>query len=140
MTKRRGSKATQLLPTNAEQAVLRALWEMGEGTVENIVERLPSSPPANYKTVQSLLRIMERKGFVKHAAKGRAFVFIPRITREEVSGGMTKQLLERTFQGSHSALMMNLLHWNPVKDEELDELEALIQEYRERKNKGQQST
>ena len=113
---------------------------MGEGSVENIVERLPSNPPANYKTVQSLLRIMEGKGFVKHAAKGRAFVFIPRITREEVGGGMTKQLLERTFQGSHSALMMNLLDANPVKDEELDELEALIQEYRDRKNKSQQST
>ena len=131
----KNAKSRRPLPTNAEQLILNALWEIGEGTVEHVVARLSTKPPANYKTTQSLLRIMEGKGFVKHTARGRAFVFLPCVTRQEIAGSMAKQLLNRTFQGSHSDLVMNLLDASPVEEEELDQLETLIQQYRERKNK-----
>lgn len=123
------------MPTNAELAILNALWNLTEATVDDVVARLASNPPANYKTVQSLLRIMENKRFVRHTLRGRAFVFSPRVTRDEVGGSLTKNLLNRTFQGSASALMMNLLDSNHVNNEELDALEALIRGYRERKSK-----
>ncbi len=123
------------MPTNAELAILNALWELTEATVDDVVARLPSNPPANYKTVQSLLRIMENKRFVRHTVRGRAFVFSPRVTRDEVGGTLTRNLLDRTFRGSASALMMNLLDSNHVNNKELDALEALIQGYRERKSK-----
>src|SRR5215472_15977538 len=71
---RSGTKV--ILPTDAELLILDALWELGEGTVEDVVNRSPSNPRANYKTVQTLLRIMENKGFVKHTTRGRAFVFM----------------------------------------------------------------
>jgi BlaI family transcriptional regulator, penicillinase repressor len=129
------AKPRRTLPTNAELAILNALWELKEATVDDVVARLPSNPPANYKTVQSLLRIMENKRFVRHTVRGRAFVFSPRVTRDEVGGSLTKNLLDRTFQGSASALMMNLLDSNHVNNKELDALEALIQGYRERKRK-----
>lgn len=129
------AKPRKALPTNAELAILNALWELTDGTVDDVVASLPSNPPANYKTVQSLLRIMENKGLVRHRVRGRAFVFSPRVTRDEVGGSLTKHLLDRTFQGSTSALMMNLLDANHVNDKELDALEALIQRYRERKSK-----
>src|ERR1700756_1276052 len=135
MRRRSGSKSREVLPTNAELLILNALWDLREGTVEDIVERLGSSPPANYKTVQSLLRIMESKGLVRHTLRGRAFVFSSCVTRDEVGGSLTKRILDRTFQGSASALMMNLLDRNSVNGQELDELEALIRDYRERKTK-----
>ena len=137
MRRRSGSRSRRTLPTNAELLILNALWDLQEGTVEQIADRLPTSPPANYKTVQSLLRIMERKGFIRHTIRGRAFVFTARLTRDEVGGSLAKHLLDRTFQGSPSALMMNLLDRNPVNDRELEELEALIHDYRERKTKDQ---
>ncbi len=116
---------------------MHALWEYGEGTVEDVVGHLSSNPPANYKTVQSLLRIMENKGYVQHTLRGRAFVFRSRVTRDEVGGGLAKHLLERTFRGSPSALMMNLLDRHTVNERELNELEALIHNYRQRKTKDQ---
>lgn len=135
----RGPKSTarRALPTNGELSILNALWDLGEGTVEDVIDRLPSGNSVNYKTVQSLLRIMENKGLVHHTVRGRAFVFKSRVTRDEVGGRLTKQLLDRTFQGSCSALMMNLLDSSDVKNQELDELEALIQEYRGRKKKSE---
>ena len=135
MKRSANAKPHKALPTNAELAILNALWDLTEATVDDVVARLPSNPPANYKTIQSLLRIMENKRFVRHKVRGRAFVFSPRVTRDEVGGSLTKHLLDRTFRGSASALMMNLLDSNHVNDKELDALEGLIQGYRERKSK-----
>jgi BlaI family transcriptional regulator, penicillinase repressor len=133
MTRGTRSEARTALPTDAELVILDALWELGEGTVEDIVNRLPSNPRANYKTVQSLLRIMESKGFVEHKTRGRAFVFMSRVTRDEVRLVSAKRLVDRNFQGSHTAMLMNLLDSNHIREDELDELEKLIQRYRERR-------
>jgi BlaI family transcriptional regulator, penicillinase repressor len=136
MRRRSRSRSKAVLPTNAELLILDVLWNLGEGTVEDVVDRLPSNPRANYKTVQSLLRIMENKGFVEHKTRGRAFVFISRISRDETRGGLARRLLDRNFQGSYAAMLMNLLDGNHVKERELDELETLIRRYRE-KTKGE---
>ena len=135
MKRRLRSKIKVLLPTDAELLILDALWELGEGTVEDVVNRSPSNPRANYKTVQTLLRIMENKGFVRHTLRGRAFVFMSCVTRDEIGRVSAKRLVDRNFQGSHTAMLMNLLDSNHIKEDELDELEKLIQQYRERKAK-----
>ena len=82
---------------------------------------------------------MENKGFVQHKTRGRAFIFISRVTRDEVGGVSAKRLLERNFQGSYTAMLVNLLDGNHVKEQELNEIEALIQRYREQKTKGESS-
>jgi predicted transcriptional regulator len=75
---------------------------------------------------------MENKGFAQHKMRGRAFVFMPCVTRDEVGRASAKRLVDRNFQGSHTAMLMNLLDSNHIKEDELDELEKLIQRYRER--------
>jgi predicted transcriptional regulator len=78
---------------------------------------------------------MENKGFVQHITRGRAFVFMSCVTRDEVGRVSAKRLVDRNFQGSHTAMLMNLLDSNHIKEDELDALEKLIQQYRERKAK-----
>jgi BlaI family transcriptional regulator, penicillinase repressor len=135
MKRRLRSRTKVLLPTDAELLILDALWELGEGTVDDVVTRSPSNLRANYKTVQTLLRIMENKGFVQHTTRGRAFVFMPCVTRDEVGRVSARRLVDRNFQGSHTAMLMNLLDSNHIKEDELDALENLIRQYRERKAK-----
>ena len=135
MKYRARTKVKIALPTDAELIILDGLWELEEGTVEEVANRLPSNPRANYKTVQSLLRIMENKGFVQHKMRGRAFVFMPCVTRDEVGRLSAKRVVDRNFQGSHIAMLMNLLDGNHIREDELVELENLIQQYRERKTK-----
>jgi BlaI family transcriptional regulator, penicillinase repressor len=135
MKRRLRSRTKVLLPTDAELLILDALWELGEGTVDDVVTRSPSNLRANYKTVQTLLRIMENKGFVRHTTRGRAFVFMPCVTRDEVGRVSARRLVDRNFQGSHTAMLMNLLDSNHIKEDELDALENLIRQYRERKAK-----
>jgi predicted transcriptional regulator len=78
---------------------------------------------------------MENKGFVQHITRGRAFVFMSCVTRDEVGRVSAKRLVDRNFQGSHTAMLMNLLDSDHIKEEDLDELEKLIQQYREQKAK-----
>lgn len=117
-----------VLPTRAELRILQVLWQLSQATVEEVVNQ--SSPKPNYKTVQTLLRIMEQKGLARHASRGRVFVFEPRVTREEVGQLSVRTLMEQTFGGSPTELLVNLLEAGPVDETELDELEALIRNYR----------
>jgi predicted transcriptional regulator len=67
-------------------------------------------------------------------------VFSPRVSGVGIRGVSAKRLLDRNFQGSYAAMLVNLLDGNHEKEEELDELEALIQRYREQKTAADSST
>lgn len=122
-----------VLPTRAEMRILQVLWELDHGTVEDVISHTSLSPRPNYKTTQTILRIMEEKGLVRHMNRGRVFVFEPCVSREHVGRLSVQTLLEQNFGGSPAELLVNLLEAGPVKECELDELEALIRNYRKQK-------
>jgi BlaI family transcriptional regulator, penicillinase repressor len=120
------------VPTAAEIRLLQVLWNLGEATVEEIVNAHPARERPHYKTTQALLRIMETKGFISHATRGRVFVFRP-LTSQKVADQLSVQaLVSRNFHGSVAGLLINLLESNSIKKKELDELESYIPEYRKR--------
>jgi BlaI family penicillinase repressor len=124
-------------PTRAELRILNALWELKSGTIEEII-RHPSFPSApNYKTTQTILRIMEEKGLARHTTGGRVFVFEPAVTRQWVEKMCVRNILEQNFGGSPAKLLVNLLESGPVAEQELEELEALIRNYRIQKGEIQ---
>jgi BlaI family transcriptional regulator, penicillinase repressor len=124
-------------PTRAELRILQALWELGSGTIEEIIHHKSFSSPPNYKTTQTILRIMEEKGLARHTNGGRVFVFAPAVTREWVERLSVRNLLEQNFGGSPAKLLVNLLEEGRVKESELEELEALIRNYRIQKGELQ---
>ena len=126
-------KRKPVLPSRRELHILQALWELGEATVEDVVQHPISSPTPNYKTTQTLLRIMESKGLVRHFSRGRVFVFLPQVTREQVGRLSVQTLLKQTFSGSPAELVVNLLAATSIDESELEELESLIRNYREQK-------
>lgn len=119
-----------ILPTRGETKILNVLWELGQATVEEVIKH-PSFPtPPNYKTTQTLLRIMEEKGLARHSTRGRVFVFAPCVTRDQVTRMSVQNLLEQTFAGSLTDMMAGVIETGTVKESELEELEALIRNYR----------
>lgn len=128
-----GAAMRQLtLPTAAEMRLLQILWDREEATVEDVVNAHAEAERPNYKTTQTLLRIMEKKGFITHEARGRVFVFTPLVSRKTIDHLSVQTLVSRNFRGSASGLLINLLESSPIKKKELDELEAYIQEYRQK--------
>jgi len=131
------SRKNPVAPTRAELRILNALWELKSGTIEEIIHHPSFSSPPNYKTTQTILRIMEEKGLARHTIGGRVFVFEPAVSREWVEKMCVRTLLEQNFGGSPAKLLVNLLESGPVADEELEELEALIRNYRIQKGELQ---
>ncbi len=127
------TRRAKVLPTRSELRILNALWDLGQGTVEDVTRHHGFSRRPNYKTTQTLLRIMEQKGLVRHLIRGRVFLFVPCVSREQVGQVSVRRLLEQNFGGSPAELLVNLLESAPVAESELDELESLIRKYRAQK-------
>jgi BlaI family penicillinase repressor len=119
-----------VIPTTAEFRLLEILWVLEEGTIEDLLLASEKKSSLNYKTVQTVLRIMENKKLVSHSTRGRAFVYRPRVKRHEVSRLSLRSLLQRYFRGSRTELLVNMLEDERIGNRELQELEGLIRNYR----------
>src|ERR1700680_3972466 len=111
-----------LMPTAGEHELLEILWRLGEGTVDDILKGSGEIPPPNYKTVQTLLRIMESKRLVSHRLQGRAFVYKAQVRREQVNRVSVRAMLQRHFGGSRTELLINLLDDERIDAAELKQL------------------
>jgi predicted transcriptional regulator len=99
--------------TEAELRIMDVLWRKGSGTVQQVLDWLPST--LAYNSVLTTIRILEKKGHVKHVKDGRAHVYEPIIGRQEATRSEIQHLVGRFFRNSHEALVLNIL-----QDEELD--------------------
>jgi predicted transcriptional regulator len=131
-----GKPVKLAVPTAAEMRLLQVLWDQQEATVEDVVNAHPVKSRPNYKTTQTLLRIMEQKGFIAHESRGRVFVFKPIVSRKAIDDLSVQTLLSRNFRGSAASLLTNLMEATPFKKKDLDELEAYIREYRKKHDLG----
>src|SRR4051794_883979 len=121
-------------PSPRELDVLKALWALGSGSVREVHERMCPEGELAFNTVQTLLRIMEDKGLIRHRADGRTFIYEPIYNRNRV----TARLLHRVFDGALDQVVLSLLQAKDASDEELRGLERLIATARRRKGSGSQ--
>jgi predicted transcriptional regulator len=99
--------------TEAELRIMDVLWRKGSGTVQQVLDWLPST--LAYNSVLTTIRILEKKGHLRHVKDGRAHVYEPIIGRQEATRSEIQHLVGRFFRNSHEALVLNIL-----QDEELD--------------------
>jgi len=118
-------KKSQTL-TEAELPIMEVLWDKGVATVGEVAEGLSKDRAVAYNTVLTLMRILERKGYVQHTKDGRAFVYQPVVDRGEASRTAVRQLLNRFFNDSPELLVLNLLHDEAMDDQEIERLRGLI--------------
>jgi predicted transcriptional regulator len=108
--------------TDGELRLMRVLWDRGEASVGEVVVALKEKPKPAYNTVLTLLRILERKGYVTHRKNGRAFVFLPTVDRSRARKHAVKTLVNRFFEGSPRLLVLNLLEGKQLSPEALQEI------------------
>jgi predicted transcriptional regulator len=114
--------------TDAELRLMEVIWERRSATVSEVVEGLPKSSPLAYSSVLTTLRILERKGYLKHVKRGRAFVYLPLVEREMARDKAVTHLLRRFFQGSPEMLMLSLVERRKIGTEEIERLRRRIEE------------
>lgn len=111
--------------TEAELPLMEVLWQKRAATVNEVAEGLLKDKPVAYNTVLTLLRILERKGYVRHTKDGRAFVYQPVVDRGQASRSAVRQLLSRFFHDSPELLVLNLLKDETIDERELERLKSL---------------
>ena len=86
--------------TKAEEEIMQVLWEIKRGVVHDIIDNLSDSKPA-YTTVSSIIRILEKKGFVGHKAYGKTHEYFPLIARQEYTNEYFRSFIDRYFSNSY---------------------------------------
>ena len=114
--------------TDAEARVMSVLWQKDRATVADVVAALKRKRPVTYSTVQTILRILEDKGYVSHQKVARAFIYTPRVDERQARRRALKHLLARLFNGSPSLLVLNVLEDDQIEPEELSRLKKLIED------------
>jgi len=107
--------------TKAEEQVMQILWDASESIVRDIVEQFPDPKPA-YNTVSTVLRVLEKKGFLDHKAYGTTYVYFPLVTKKEYSKFQFTNLIKNYFNGSFPKMAAFFAKENNLSIQELEEM------------------
>ncbi len=121
--------------TKAEEQIMQILWKLEKGFVKDILEHLPKPKPA-YNTVSTIVRILEKKGFVSHTAYGKTHEYYPVLSKEEYTRKFLKRFVENYFSDSFKEMVSFFAKEKDMSISELEDTMKMI--YREiQKQKGE---
>ncbi|MFY9842639.1 MAG: BlaI/MecI/CopY family transcriptional regulator [Terriglobales bacterium] len=112
--------------TEAELRIMNVLWGKGSGTVQQVLDSITETPTLAYNSVLTTIRVLERKGYVKHLKDGRAHVYTPLVGQEEATRSEIRRLVSRFFKDSHEQLVLNLLEDRGIGEEEIVRLREML--------------
>jgi BlaI family penicillinase repressor len=119
-------KPTQL-PTEAELEILNILWAAGPSTVREVHDL--SRKETGYTTILKQMQVMAEKGLLARSERFRSHVYKPKIAREKTQQQLTRNLLERAFDGSAKNLVLGALSSQKVSAAELAEIRSMLDAY-----------
>jgi BlaI family penicillinase repressor len=111
--------------TKTEEPIMQALWKLKKAFVKDIIEHLPEDPKPPYNTVSSVVRILERKGYVGFTAYGKTYEYFPLISRAQYRANSLKRMLARYFDNSPAALVSYMVE-ETLSPKELEQLRKLL--------------
>lgn len=115
--------------TDAEHRIMRVLWDRPRATVSDVVEGINGPRRPAYNSVLTILRILERKGYVSHEKDGRAFIYSALVDKRQARTNALSQLLSRFFDGSREALVLDLFGDAGVDSAEVEKVKAVIDQH-----------
>ncbi len=120
-------KQSHLPPMSpSETEILRLLWQLESGTVQDVCDVLPPGRTIQYATVQTLLRRLEKKGYITHYTEGKAHVFTPAVQPQRVIDTAVKSFLDKLFGGDPVPLIQYLTENNDMSPKEIKKLRNVI--------------
>ncbi|PKV63188.1 BlaI/MecI/CopY family transcriptional regulator [Pontibacter ramchanderi] len=107
--------------TKAEEEIMQILWKLEKGFVKDILEEMPEPKPA-YNTVSTIVRILEKKGFVGYTAFGKSHEYFPLVAEDKYKSFFLKNFMSGYFGGSFEKLVSFFAKDNNLDVKELDQL------------------
>lgn len=113
--------------TRAELEIMQVLWEKGAAVVHGILDGMPEPHPA-YNTVSTIVRILEKKGFVSHKAYGKTHEYFPLVSKDDYARRYMDTVLDNFFGGSVSRLVSFFAEHKSISLEETDTILQMLSE------------
>jgi BlaI family transcriptional regulator, penicillinase repressor len=123
-----------MTPSGREMEILKVLWELGPASVRDVCRQMCPNNELAFNTVQTLLRIMDEKGFVSHKTQGRTFIYTPRYSRRRA----TSRFLKHVFDGALDQVVLNMIDAADPDPEELRQIAKIVADARRRKQRTEQ--
>ena len=118
--------------TEAQLEIMNLVWELGEVSVVDILERLAQQRQVTRNTVQTMMTRLAEKGWLKHRKEGRAFLFKAAVPRDSTLRVLVDRFVETAFSGSAEGLVLAMLEGRGLSDEEATRIRKLINDARRR--------
>lgn len=106
---------------------MAVLWRLRKASVGDVLAAMHKTRAVTYSTVQTVLRILETKGYVTHAKVARAFIYVPVVDEKQARRRALRHLVSRLFEGSPSLLVLNVLEDEDIDPSEREQLKRLIE-------------
>lgn len=113
--------------TRAEEQIMQVLWELERGFIKDIMVHLPDPKPA-YNTVSTIVRILEKKGFVGYKAYGNTHEYFPLIDKPEYTKKFLNYVVKDYFSNSYKQLVSFFADKENLSIEEMEEIRRMIDE------------
>ena len=113
--------------TRAEEQIMQILWDLGKGFVNDVLEHLPDPKPA-YNTVSTIIRILEKKGFVGYQAYGKSHEYYPLISKKVYTRAFMSRFLDNYFGNSYKEMVSFFTREENVSLEEMEDIRKIITE------------
>ena len=114
------------LLTPLELKVMNVLWKIKRGSVKDVLEKWPDGPLPAYNTVSTTVRILQDKGFVDFATRGRGYEYFPAVGRLAYQKSLITNVLENAFSGSVTSLVSALVDEEKISETEVCEIQELL--------------
>lgn len=119
------NRSAQPTLTRGEEEVMQALWQIGSGCINDIIERM-NRPAPKYTTVATFIKILEDKGFAAHEAVGKSHRYYPLVQREAYARNIARSLLNSYFDGSLARMVTCFSSQEEVSVHEMEQVIELL--------------
>lgn len=114
--------------TETELKIMKIVWEISQGSVNDVLEAWVDKPIPAYNTVLTMMRILERKGYLEHAKQGRAYVYRPLVNQTSARRKAVSHMVKSFFDGSPELLVLSLMEDSKLTPDEIGRIEKMFEE------------
>ena len=112
--------------TDVELELMTALWDIGRGSVRDVLARLDPERKFAYTSAATILRIMDEKGFVQSEKQGKVLIYTPALTKDRYQSKTLRDISDKLFDGAPATLVARLVDDEGLTEDALEELRALL--------------
>jgi BlaI family penicillinase repressor len=111
--------------TKAQEDILKALWDINDGAISDVLDVLPEPKPA-YNTVATVIKVLEKKGYVSHRTYGKTNVYFSVVPKKDYAHHVLKNTFKELFNGSIKQMISFFVKNKEISLQDLEELRALL--------------